>query len=174
MDSVAFLELIEELKDGDLRTVGNVLEVVSAVGNCPDRFSILLDAAESDHPGQALRAANAAERISREFPALLAGHEDALISLLTADNRPEVAWHAAQMIERTRLTSDQASRATAAAWNQFLQSKSRILQTCAMQLLAHLLPPPEAKSLLEDAKAHPAAAVRARARLLGKSRMHAR
>lgn len=174
MDSVAFLELLEELKDGDLRTVGKVHEVVSAVGNCPDRFSILLDAAESDHPGQALRAANAAERISREFSALLEGHEDALILMLEADSRPEVAWHAAQMLERIALTPDQASRAIPPAWNLFRHSKSRILQTCSMQLLVHLLPSPEAEALLEEAKSHPAAAVRARARLLGKSRMTAR
>ena len=71
-----------------------------------------------------MRAADAAEKITREKPRLLRNHKRELLGLLAEAQQAELRWHLAAMIPRLDLTATERRNATA-AFKSFLEDAAR-------------------------------------------------
>ena len=132
-------ELINKLRGGDLRSIGQVAEVIALAGDDPARFDALFAAMFNDEPVVQMRAADAVEKISQRNPHLLRPHKAALLGELPPGLRQEVYWHIPLMLTRLPLTGAELER----AWAQTVDilhsgSKSRILVVNCLQGLADL------------------------------------
>jgi hypothetical protein len=84
-----------------------------------------------------MRAADAAEKVTREPPQLLRPHKRELLGLLTETQQAELHWHLAAMIPRLELTLAECQKA-ANALQTFLEDRSSFVNTSALQGLADL------------------------------------
>lgn len=119
-----------------------------------------------------MKAADAAEKVSAVQPELLKPYKTELLGLLAETEQIELRWHLAQMIPRLPLTRDQRRRA-AATLQLYLEDRSSIVRTFALQALADLSRSdaelrPIVREILEKTMASGTAAMKARARKLQK------
>jgi hypothetical protein len=84
-----------------------------------------------------MRAADAAEKVSRERPDLLKPFKAELLGLADESEQAEVRWHLALMLPRLPLTRVERKRA-AGRLQGFLNDRSSIVRTCALQGLVEL------------------------------------
>jgi hypothetical protein len=130
-------KLADLLKGGDRRSIGRANEAADIVAKNRRRFPELLSNIWSDDSVIRMRAADAAEKASREQPQLLQSHKRELLSLLAETEQAELRWHLAAMIPRLELTSSERQKA-AAALEKSLDDHSSIVKTFALQGLADL------------------------------------
>jgi hypothetical protein len=120
---------------------GRVPEMAALVSVQPRRAARLIECLWDEDPGVASRAADVLERISRHpSPALsriLAGYKDALLGLLPDARFMKLRWNLAFLIPRLTLTLPEARRAAATLYT-FLDDRSSIVKTAALQGLADL------------------------------------
>lgn len=167
------------LSGGDRRSIGRSNEVVRLVLSRPSRFCELISCLWSEDPVICLRAADAAEKISARKPALLRPFKRELLGLLAEAEQQELRWHLAQIVPRLELTARERERA-ANAFRLFLEDRSSIVKTCAIQALAELSAQDcclhrEVLELLEGALKTGTPAMKARARnLIGSFRSGSR
>ncbi len=129
--------LSDLLKGGDCRSIGRANQVAATVEKNPRLFPELISNLWSDDPVTCMRAADGAEKVSRDKPQLLRSHKRELLGLLAETQQQELRWHLAAMIPRLELTP--AERAKAAdALEGFLDDRSSIVRTFALQGLADL------------------------------------
>jgi hypothetical protein len=117
-----------------------------------------------------MRAADAAEKVTREKPELPQPHKKELLGLMAETDQPELRWHLAMMAPRLPLTSTERQFA-AAALNHYLEDRSSIVKTCALQGLADLARQdaamqPAVVELLRNASRTGTPAMKARSRKL--------
>jgi len=130
-------KLADLLKGSDRRSIGRANQVAATIENNPRLFSELISNLWSDDPVTRMRAADGAEKVSRDKPQLLRSHKRELLGLLAETQQQELRWHLAAMIPRLELTP--AERAKAAdALEGFLDDRSSIVRTFALQGLADL------------------------------------
>jgi hypothetical protein len=159
------------LLDGsDRRSVGRANEVAVLVLKQPKLFRELISCLWHDDPILRMRAADAAEKVSAQNPRLLTSYKSQLLGLLAETTQIELRWHLAQMIPRLQLTARERRRA-ATALRRYLDDRSSIVRTFALQALADLSQNSptlhsETKQLLEEALYSGTAAMKARARHL--------
>jgi len=158
------------LEGSDRRSIGRADEVARLVLKQPKLFRELIRCLWHDDPVIRMRAADAAEKITRVKPHLLQRYKSQLLGLLAETTQIEVRWHLAQMIPRLQLTSLERQRA-AEALRRYLDDRSSIVRTWSLNALAELSQNDatlrsETKQLLEDAVRSGTAAMRARARKL--------
>ena len=84
-----------------------------------------------------MRAADAAEKVTRKNPQLLQPFKKELLGLMADAGQQELRWHLAVMIPRLPLTSWERQRATSLL-NSYLEDRSSIVKTFALQGLADL------------------------------------
>ena len=84
-----------------------------------------------------MRAADALEKISREQAIFLQSHTAHLLGLLAETTQQEVRWHLAVILPRLLLT-DSERRRVAQILQSYLEDRSSIVKTFAMQGLADL------------------------------------
>lgn len=77
----------------------------------PTLFAVLVDEMTVDDPVVRMRAADAAEKVSRTQPDLLCGHERTLQELLADSDQQEAQWHVAQMVPRLELNHEEVETA---------------------------------------------------------------
>jgi hypothetical protein len=106
-------DLLVELSGGDRRSIGKSNQVAAVVLSRPDLFSGLLKGMWDEDPLVSMRAADAAEKVSRRRPELLHPFKTELLSLLAEAQSQELRWHLAQMIPRLHLTTEEIGRAAA-------------------------------------------------------------
>lgn len=117
-----------------------------------------------------MRAADAAEKVTRVKPELLGPYKKALLGLMAEAEQPELRWHLAAMIPR--LTPNAGERQTAvASMNKYLEDRSSIVKTIALQGLADLADGdpslrPTVIELLRESTRSGTAAMKARSRKL--------
>jgi len=128
---------VAKLGGGDRRSIGRSNEVVADVLADPSLFDLIFDAIASDDPLIRMRAADAVEKITARRPELLRPHKRRLLSELAAIPQQEVRWHVAQMIPHLQLSARERRRA-AEIVESYLDDRSGIVRTCAMQALAEL------------------------------------
>jgi len=158
------------LKGGDRRSIGQANEVKQLVLRQPRRFAELLECFWDEDPIVRMRAADAAEKVTVARPELLKPHKQELLGLLAQAEQIELRWHLAVLVTRLELSKPEGERA-AAALHRYLEDRSSIVKTFALQGLAdlarqgsHLREP--ARQALEESLRTGTAAMKARARKL--------
>jgi hypothetical protein len=125
------------LRGGDRRSIGRSNQAAALAAKNPEIFEQLIEALWHADPVVRMRAADAAEKASLQQVELLNAFKLELLGLLAETQQQEVRWHLAQMVPRLRLTRGERHRA-ASALRRYLQDKSSIVRTFAMQALAEL------------------------------------
>jgi hypothetical protein len=125
------------LAGGDRRSIGRANEVADLVRLQPKKIAELVECLWDTDPCVSMRAADAAEKISRDQAALLQPYKSPLLGLLTDAAQQEVRWHLAVIIPRLRLTASERQRAVEHL-QTYLEDRSSIVKTSAMQGLSDL------------------------------------
>jgi hypothetical protein len=130
-------KIVALLDGGDRRSVGRSDYVAAMVSKNPRLFPKLIAGLWSTAALVRMRAADAAEKITRKNPELLSPYRKELLGLLAEAKEQEVRWHLAVMVPRLPLNSKE--RELAKSWlNTYLEDRSSIVKTFALQGLADL------------------------------------
>jgi hypothetical protein len=129
--------ILAVLQGGDRRSIGKSNQLARQILDQPDRFAELFECLWSDDPVVRMRAADAAEKISLQRPALLRPFKAELLGLADETTQPEMRWHLALMLPRLPLTQSERERAIARL-HCYLADRSSIVKTCAIQGLSEL------------------------------------
>jgi hypothetical protein len=132
-----FNNILALLQGGDRRSIGRSVKVVTIVSKNPRLFPKLIAGLWSADPLVRMRAADAAEKITRRNRELLRPHEKELLGLMTETKEQELRWHLAVMIPRLPLNANQRRRAVSSL-NAYLEDRSSIVKTFALQGLADI------------------------------------
>jgi len=130
-------DILLQLKGGDRRSIGLANEVATMVAKNPSLFSSLIAGLWSENPVIRMRAADATEKVTRKKPDLLRPYKNELLGLLTEATQKELRWHLAVIVPRLPLNATERQRA-ASALNNYLQDRSSIVKTYALQGLTDL------------------------------------
>jgi hypothetical protein len=130
-------DLLARLAGGDRRTIGHADEVAAAVSKNPRLFSALMVGLWSADPVVRMRAADAAEKVTREKRELLQPYKKELLGLMAEADQQELRWHLAAIVPRLVLTAKER-QITASSLNTYLADRSSIVRTFALQGLADL------------------------------------
>jgi hypothetical protein len=95
-------ELEDLLTGGDLRSIAgsdHIVELVESQKAFDELFSFML----AEDRLQAMRASDAAEKVTRYHPEYLESHYKELLDLLKSANHKEQKWHLVPMVSRLQL-----------------------------------------------------------------------
>jgi hypothetical protein len=159
-------DILSLLQGGDRRTIGRSDQVASIVSQDLGLFTRLIAGMRSDDPLVRMRAADAAEKVSRKHPELLQPYKKELLDLMAETREQELRWHLAVMVPRLRLSAKERQLATSCL-NSYLQDRSSIVKTFALQGLADLVQhdpsiQPRVVEILRDAARKGTPAMKAR------------
>lgn len=129
--------IVAKLRGSDRRSIGRSEEVVRDVLAEPKLFVALMEAMTVEDPVVRLRAADAAEKVTRRRPELLAPYKQHLLGEVASIPQQEVRWHVAQMLPRLELAPAERDHAVELLLG-YLDDDSSIERTFAMQALAEL------------------------------------
>jgi hypothetical protein len=129
--------ILARLAGGDRRSIGEADQVAAIVSREPTLFPELMAALWSEDLLVRMRAADAAEKVSRKNPELLASHKAELLGLMSATDQQELRWHLAAMVPRLALNAKDRQRAVACL-KDYLNDRSSIVKTFALNGLADL------------------------------------
>jgi hypothetical protein len=129
--------IIRALKGGDRRSIGRVNHVMEIVRRWPALFPVLIDGMHHADELVRMRAADAVEKLTVTNPVWLQPFRVQLIQLAASTNQQELRWHLAQVLPRLEL-SRRDRMIVVAVFRRYLQDRSRIVKTFAMQGLADL------------------------------------
>jgi len=169
---------------------GRTAEVIELVRANPKKANQLLECLWDEEPAVAMRAADALEKLTRRRPStpdatrkpLLAvlqrSWKAPLIGLLAEATENKLRWCLAAMVPRLALTVSERER-VAEILESYLEDRSSIVKTCALQGLADLARQdgsmlPEVIDLLRIHSRSGTPAMRARGRMLLKQLESAR
>lgn len=130
-------DILDKLKGGDRRSIGRANEVVGDVLKDPALFGVGFNGMSNHNPIVRMRSADAVEKITEIHPEYLQPQKTVLIQQVAAIEQQEVRWHVAQMIPRLELSEEELGRVTEILFN-YLEDKSKIVQTSAMQALSDM------------------------------------
>ncbi len=134
---MASKNILSLLSGGDRRSIGQADEVAVAVSKEPQLFPELIEGLWSEDPLIQMRAADAAEKVTRTNTALLQPYKKRLLGLLADAVEQELRWHLAAMVPRLRLGAAER-RVASGALQSYLGDRSSIVRTFALQGLADL------------------------------------
>lgn len=170
-------DIIRLLKGGDRRTIGRADQVAALVSKQPKLFPRLIAGLWSEDPLVRMRAADATEKVTRSNREFLRPYKKKLLGLMAEAKEQELRWHLAVMIPRLLLNGRERQLAISSL-NDYLQDRSSIVKTFALQGLADLaqddasIRPKVVDVLRESArKGTPAMKARSRKLLLRLERM---
>jgi hypothetical protein len=158
------------LRGGDRRTIGRADEVAAIVSKDPEFFPELIAGLWSEDSLVRMRAADAAEKVTRKNSELLQPYKKELFGLMADAAEQELRWHLAAMVPRLTL-SPKERKLAASLLNGYLEDRSSIVKTFALQGLADLAQDdvsvrPQVIELLREATRSGTAAMKARSRKL--------
>jgi hypothetical protein len=158
------------LTGGDRRSIGRADEVADLVGRRPKQVPQLIECLWDADGLVRMRAADAAEKLSRDKAFLLQRYKEPLLGLLAEATQQEVRWHLAVIVPRLQLTRSECRRVSEVL-RQYLEDRSSIVKTFAMQGLADLISRdsslrPTVLELLRSLSRTGTPAMRARGRIL--------
>lgn len=90
-------QVLQKLKDGDLRSIGKADEAVQDILNDPQLFEEVFEGMLNDDPRVRMRSADALEKVSSKHPEYLQPFKNLLINEIAKIKQQEVRWHVAQM-----------------------------------------------------------------------------
>jgi hypothetical protein len=163
-------DLLEKLKGGDRRTIGQADRMAAMVSDDPKLFADLMAGLWSEDLLVRMRAADAAEKVTRKNQKLLQPYKKELLGLLVEAEEQELRWHLAVMVPRLHLTLKERT-AVMKTLTVYLEDKSSIVKTFALQGLAELAEAeaslrPEVIEILREATPAGTPAMKARSRKL--------
>jgi len=123
------------LEGGDRRSIGRSDQVVAMVSKNPRLFPNLIAGLWSEDPLVRMRAADAAEKVTRNHPELLQSYKNELLGLMAEANEQELRWHLAAVVPRLHLNAKERQQATSLL-TRYLEDRSSIVKTSALQALA--------------------------------------
>ena len=129
--------MLRLLEGGDRRTIGRADQVAAIVAKNLRLFPKLIAGLWSADPLIRMRAADAAEKVTRERPELLTPFKKELLGLMTEATEQELRWHLAAMVPRLPLNAAERQLAISSL-NGYLEDRSSIVKTFALQGLADL------------------------------------
>jgi hypothetical protein len=158
------------LRGGDRRTIGYSDQVAAMVSADPKLFPKLIAGLWSADPLVRMRAADAAEKVTRKQRGLLLPYRKELLGLLTEAQEQELRWHLAVMVPRLPLTPRER-RLAVSSLEGYLNDRSSIVKTFALQGLADLAKAepglrPRVVEMLREATRKGTPAMKARSRKL--------
>ncbi len=151
------------LSGGDRRSLGRADELVAVLLRKPRQLGQLIACLWHDDPLIRMRAADVAEKISVQKPDWVQPFKSELLGLAAETRQIEVRWHLALMMPRLRMNAPERRRAMAIL-RDYMEDRSSIVKTCALDALARLLPDP--LPFLDDMARTGTPAMKARARKL--------
>ena len=125
------------LSGGDLRSIGRSNEAAEWVARDPKKAAALVECLWDADPRVRMRAADALEKASLERAKLLQPFKTLLLGLCAEAIQKEVRWHLALTIPRLELSRAECLQ-MAELLKGYLEDRSSIVKTCAMQGLADL------------------------------------
>lgn len=163
-------DILVLLGGGDRRTIGRADQVAAMVSSDPELFPGLIAGLWSGDPLVRMRAADAAEKVTRKRRELLQPYKKELLGLLAEVQEQELRWHLAVMVPRLALNAAE-QRAAVSYLNGYLLDRSSIVRTFALQGLADLAEAdssfrPEVIETLREATRNGTPAMKARSRKL--------
>ena len=129
--------LLRQLLGGDRRSIGAIPLLVKRVLANPTLFPPLVRGMAAPDPLIRMRCADAVEKVTRVHPEYLTPHKRWLIRLAATVRQQELRWHLAQILPRLELRSAERRRVKRIL-ESYLQDRSRIVKTFAMQGLADI------------------------------------
>jgi len=111
--------------------------MAATVSANPDLFPALIKGLWDEDPLVRMRAADATEKVTREWPDLLAPYKKELLDLMNEATQPELCWHLAAIVPRLLLTAKER-QAAISLLIRYLDDRSSIVKTFALQGLADL------------------------------------
>ncbi len=166
-------ELRRELGGGDRRSIGRVPAVLRQAPEHPEIVGLLVRLLEDGDPVVRIRAADALEKVTAPKPSSLHRFTTRLLRLARRAEEQELRWHLAQIMPRLPLTP-RLRVACGRILRKYLEDRSSIVRTCALQALVDLaqgLPSlrPQVDQFLQEALRTGTPAMRARSRrILGR------
>ena len=164
--------ILNSLKGGDRRSIGEVDKVIKKVGKNQKSFDDVFEGVFSDDEILRMRACDAIENISRENPHLLQSNKRKLMKNITTSDQQEFRWHVSLMLSYLKLTKNELPIVidTIIKW-LYTEKKSQIVKVNCMQALANLAKKnfwfkSEVISIIEEQMLKGGAAVKARGRIL--------
>ncbi|SRR5258708_6738008 len=158
------------LKGGDRRSTGRSDEIVAIVSKKPGLFPDLIAGLWHEDRLVRMRAADAAEKVTRKKPELLRPSKKELLGLMTETKEQELRWHLALIVPRLPLNARERQLTT--SWLcRYLDDRSSLVRTFALQGLAALAQDdpsirPRVIEILHQAAGSGTPAMRARSRKL--------
>jgi hypothetical protein len=107
------------------------------VSDDPELFPKLIGGLWSADPLVRMRAADAAEKVTRKHRELLQPYKKELLGLMSEAQEQELRWHLAAMVPRLVLTAKEQQAAMSTLLS-YLEDRSSIVKTFALQGLAEL------------------------------------
>lgn len=129
--------ILAMLEGGDRRTIGRADQVATIVSKNPELFPTLIAGLWSTDPLVRMRAADAAEKVTRNNPQLLRSHKKDLLDLMTESREQELRWHLAVMVPRLQL-NEKERQLVMSSLKTYLADPSSIVKTFTLQGLADL------------------------------------
>jgi hypothetical protein len=158
------------LEGGDRRTIGRSDQIAATVSKDAKLFPQLIAGLWSADPLVRMRAADAAEKVTRTHAKLLRPYKKELLGLVTEAQQQELRWHLAVILPRLPLTHKEKEIAICAL-ESYLEDRSSIVKTFALQGLADLAQDepelrPKVIEILREAPRNGTPAMKARSRKL--------
>ena len=162
--------ILSRLVGGDRRSIGRADEVAAIVASNPRLFPQLMAGLWSQDALVRMRAADAAEKVTREKQELLQPYKKELLGLMADAEEQELRWHLAAMVPRLWM-NDKERQLANSLLKRYLQDRSSIVRTFALQGLADLAESdpkirPNVIEILREAARAGTPAMRARSRKL--------
>jgi hypothetical protein len=117
--------------------IGRADQVAAMVGKATTLFPELMAGLWSEDPLARMRAADAAEKVTRKKRELLQPYKKELLGLMAETEQQELRWHLAAMVPRLLLDTKQRNLVTTLLVG-YLEDRSSIVKTFALQGLADL------------------------------------
>ena len=129
----------EFLSGGDLRSVGNLKQVIRIVDD-QERFGVLFQYLYGDNRLWVMRAADAIEKITRASPVYLKKHNDELFTLLESAGNKKLKWHLALILPRLHLSSEECTNLFVKLSDWAMDSKeSKIVRVNSLEGLSEIV-----------------------------------
>ncbi len=131
-------EIINQLKNGDMRTKGKSEEVVVYVLKHPKQVDELFSGLLTHDAGLRMRCSDVLAKIAHHNPALIQPHKQYLIDTLSTIDQQEVQWHVAEIFSILELDSKDQEKVVAILVHFLETTKSNIVKVFSLQALANI------------------------------------
>jgi hypothetical protein len=130
-------DILALLGGGNRRSIGRADRVAAMVSKDARLFPQLMEGLWSEDAVVQMRAADVAEKVTRENCGLLQPFKKELLGLMNDTEEQEMRWHLAAMVPRLVLNAKERERAVVLL-HGYLEDRSSIVKTFALQGLADL------------------------------------